>query len=359
MNQFIKVSVIIPVYNAERYLAQCLDSVLRQSLQELEVICVDDGSTDRSLDILHKYAQQDARVHIIRQKNQYAGIARNHGMQVARGKYLAFLDADDYYIDKALERLFQFAEKNNLDFIKGGFCYLDTQNNCQYTTLYSINSSIGSFQRGRVISFQGLPVRLLNVADVPWNGLYRRSFLEQNKITFNALRCVNDHSFYIHCLLKAERVMITDVFVACYRVEQSDSLVGSKANHYSCHLDSYSIVRKLCKGLEPKLARAILRQELNGVMGWYCQLREKTLEPQRLDKQLQEFLQQYNEEDVGTDFLKQFPFRDLYYQLRDGTPAPGNKPLLPLRLVRCWQEHGWLYTFYKAWNKETRKKPWA
>lgn len=109
------VSVIIPVYNQEKYLRKCLDSVCNQSLQNIEVICVNDGSTDNSKEILENYAKQDSRIHILSQKNQGAGAARNLGMQVARGKYLSFLDSDDIFEPLMLETMVRAIEKDDAD----------------------------------------------------------------------------------------------------------------------------------------------------------------------------------------------------------------------------------------------------
>ena len=97
MNE-IKVSVIIPVYNTENYLRECLDSVLAQTLREIEVICVDDGSTDNSLNILKEYQNKDTRIVVLTQENRSAGAARNYGLSIAKGKYLSFLDSDDFLI---------------------------------------------------------------------------------------------------------------------------------------------------------------------------------------------------------------------------------------------------------------------
>ena len=96
MNKETKVSVIIPVYNAEKYLRQCLDSVVNQTLRDIEIICVDDGSTDGSIEILREYEQKDSRVKVLCQKNQYAGVARNNGLSHASGEYVFFMDSDDY-----------------------------------------------------------------------------------------------------------------------------------------------------------------------------------------------------------------------------------------------------------------------
>ena len=93
----IKVSVIIPVYNAEKYLEKCLDSLLKQTFTDMEVICVDDGSTDASLEILKRFQEKDRRIHVLTQENQYAGTARNNGMKIAQGEYLLFLDSVDFF----------------------------------------------------------------------------------------------------------------------------------------------------------------------------------------------------------------------------------------------------------------------
>ena len=98
-----KVSVIIPVYNTEKYLRECLDSVINQTLKEIEIICVDDGSTDSSLEILKEYANKDNRFTIITQQNLHAGVARNAGLAVAKGEYVSFLDSDDWFELKILE----------------------------------------------------------------------------------------------------------------------------------------------------------------------------------------------------------------------------------------------------------------
>ena len=90
-----KVSVVLPVYNVGKYLRQCMDSIVGQTLEEIEIICVDDGSSDDSPQILQEYARKDPRVRVICQQNQGAGAARNHGLSVAQGEYLSFLDSDD------------------------------------------------------------------------------------------------------------------------------------------------------------------------------------------------------------------------------------------------------------------------
>ena len=119
----VKVSVIIPCYNVEPYISDCLKSVCAQTLQEIEVICIDDGSTDGTLNILEEYRSQNNNLYIISQKNQGSGIARNHGIDVATGEYLAFMDADDFYpAQDTLEKMYCTAKREKAEICGGSGC---------------------------------------------------------------------------------------------------------------------------------------------------------------------------------------------------------------------------------------------
>ena len=113
----VKVSVILPVYNASDYLHQCMDSIVGQTLKDIEIICVDDGSTDNSLDILKEYEQKDKRVKVIQQKNAGAGAARNNGLSIATGEYLSFLDSDDFFEPDMLEKAYEKAKGSNAQIV--------------------------------------------------------------------------------------------------------------------------------------------------------------------------------------------------------------------------------------------------
>ena len=115
LNAEVKISVIVPIYNACKHLRPALDSILTQTFKEIEIICVDDGSTDTSLDMLKIYQKMDNRIRIITETNAGPGHARNNGLKRARGKYVAFLDADDFFEPEMLEKLYNLAEENDLD----------------------------------------------------------------------------------------------------------------------------------------------------------------------------------------------------------------------------------------------------
>ncbi len=120
----VKISVIIPVYNDEKYIRECLDSIANQTLNDIEIICINDGSTDSSLEILNEY-YKDKRIVIINQPNQGSAIARNKGLDIAQGEYIGFLDADDIYIDsKSLEMMFNAAKENDADMVSANLKFL-------------------------------------------------------------------------------------------------------------------------------------------------------------------------------------------------------------------------------------------
>ena len=128
MNVGPKVSVIIPIYNVEKDLPRCLDSVLAQSLADIEIICINDGSTDSSGEILHRYAKKDKRIKVLTQKNKGLSATRNRGLDEAKGAYVFFLDSDDYLHPQALEIFYTVAEKSNQPLvISTKFCRLGKQ----------------------------------------------------------------------------------------------------------------------------------------------------------------------------------------------------------------------------------------
>lgn len=314
-----KVSVIVPVYNAERFLRQCLDSICAQPLREIEIICIDDGSTDSSLSILREYEARDKRFLILSQRNQFAGTARNRGMELTQGEYLAFMDADDYYAEDALSILCETADAASLDVVKGAFFHIESGTG-PYDTPYSVNARLSPAAMGRVLSSEKDYRELLEIADVPWNGLYRTEFIRRNGIAFNGLRCVNDRSFFIECMSRAERVMVIDRHVAYHRTNQNASLVGKRGVYFSCQLDSYGIVKDAVRGLPAARRRFILRRELENALWWYRELRDPA-EPQmneQMDRQMRQFIKSFDERDVGIASLLTMDNRKLYFKMKLG-----------------------------------------
>ena len=202
----VKISVVMPIYNAFDYLRPAIDGVLGQTMSDIELICVDDGSTDNSLSILKEYQQADERVRIITENNAGPSIARNKGLARARGKYVIFLDADDFYDYTLLEKLYNLAEEQALDI---AICKFDIYNSRKAKFEDNIRSDHGEiFDESSVVSKNDYPDVILScTTGYVWNKLFRREFLTEKELTFDPdLRVFEDTHFIVTALSLAERV---------------------------------------------------------------------------------------------------------------------------------------------------------
>lgn len=173
----IKISIIVPVYNTAKYLKRCLESILIQSLNEIEIIVVNDGSTDESLKILEEYEKKDRRIKIINKKNGGLSSARNAGINLAKGKYIINLDSDDWIEQDYFKNMYEFAEQNSLDIVVSDF-FLDFDNGyVRYTTDLNISSKkIISSHEYLKLFFEK------NIYPAVWNKMYLRDLYQKNEI---------------------------------------------------------------------------------------------------------------------------------------------------------------------------------
>ena len=284
-------SIVIPVYNAEKTLRETLDSVLGQSLREIEVICVDDGSKDGSVGVVEEYAAKDSRVSLIRQQNLYAGAARNAGIEAARGEYLFFLDADDYVLDYALEAVCRKARKHRLDCLKFLSLTYDEKTNRYVDKKRNSGGFLLPEDYGRLLKpEQGSP--LLRISVTPWSGIYRRAFVLEKNCRFNRLRCVNDRSFWTKIMTNAERIMISQDRVTVHRENQDHSLVGNRAKNFDCQIGSVGLTEEQLAqdGIDPDTMELIMSQEYQDLEFWYRRFAVNQERKDLMDRQITERL---------------------------------------------------------------------
>lgn len=253
-----KVSVIIPVYNVEEYLRQCLDSVVNQTLQDIEIICIDDGSTDSSLAILEEYASRDDRIKILKQQNQYAGVARNNGIKVATGEYLHFLDSDDWIENNTYEKLYNLICKKQCDFLKFKSYSYDDISQKIVDQFFTNIGYLSEENFNKFYNFEKDYETLILVPDTPWSGFYNTKFIKENNIYFDNLICANDVSFYFRCLVNAKNIYISDQRYVYYRINNSTSLIGIRAYNYHCQLKLYKNISEIVKLMKENIQRAVL-----------------------------------------------------------------------------------------------------
>ncbi|HBH94756.1 MAG TPA: hypothetical protein DDX91_03335, partial [Ruminococcaceae bacterium] len=264
-----KISVIIPICNSEKYLPQCLDSVLCQNIDDMEIICVDDCSSDSSPDILEAYSKKDSRLTVIRSgTNLHAGVCRNIGLEKAKGEYVLFLDADDMLFKGAPEKLVKTAERYNADIVRCRAEDFDDVTGQSSISPHNSLKKVPPFLFDRAISYKSLYPVFSKICVAPWGGLFKRSFLIDNKIRFNSLVCVNDRSFFWESVLKAGTIVFSKVFLVHYRTNINTSLVGRRIKNFSCHFKSYELVYKASGALPPKMRRSILDAEMFDMAHW-------------------------------------------------------------------------------------------
>ncbi len=209
----VKISIVIPVYNCEKYLEQCIRSVLCQSLKEIEIICIDDGSIDYSSQIIQSFQLKDARLILLRQENQGSGVARNLGIQKATGKYIAFLDADDYYIDRnALELMFHKCEDKNLA-VCGSLRKCKREGTKEIDEMEEIETLFQGISTDEVFNYWEFQL------DYYYQSfLFSRKFLVENNIFFPDYRRFQDPPFLVRALYEAGKFAVADTYLYCYRV---------------------------------------------------------------------------------------------------------------------------------------------
>lgn len=224
------VSVIIPSYNAADYIAQTLESVLAQTLTDLEVIVVDDGSTDNTRNIVADFANKDPRLMLVEQANQFAGVARNNGMSRASGKYLYFLDADDYIDNTALEELVNAIEQHEADIAIAKSEGFDNTTGDTWT----IEGALNGIDFDRPVAHADYCNRLFqSFIGWPWDKLFRKEFIDKTALTFQPLRTTNDALFVFCALALADTIVCLDSVLFHHRTNNKNSLEGSRAKSWN------------------------------------------------------------------------------------------------------------------------------
>lgn len=214
------ISIIIPVYNSEKYLKQCLDSVIKQDYQDIELICVDDGSNDSSARIIYDYCQFDNRILYIKKPHTNAGDTRNLGLSIAKGKYIMFIDSDDILESGIIKTCYDVAERDQSDIVVFKYCLYDNKRKKALSSTYGIHTKKRNCFRVEDLFHNKFT--FTNVA--VWNKFYRLSFLQDTGTQFKSYKCLNDMYFSIISLSLAEKISLCHQVGLNYRINVEDSL---------------------------------------------------------------------------------------------------------------------------------------
>lgn len=232
-----KVSIIIPVYNTEEYLKKCIDSLIYQSLEDIEIICVNDGSTDNSQEILENYSKKDARIKVLYQENKKQGAARNKGMEIATGEYIGYVDSDDWVDFDYFEELYNAAKKQDLDI----------------ALATNVRIGNGKTKKRLKIEKEQVAFSLQEKLDLcnqfknecPTNKIYRREFLLKNNIIWPEGVYCEDKIYTLKAVFWANGIIsVPDVNYYYFR-RQNSTVKSNKQSKIDKNTAKKEVVRFL------------------------------------------------------------------------------------------------------------------
>ena len=241
----VKVSVVVPVYNTSKYLRECLDSIIGQTLKDIEIICVNDGSTDNSLDILREYEREDNRIKIISKENSGYGHTMNVGFSVASGEYIGIVESDDYIQMDMMEKLYDVAKSKDVDFVKSDYY------------LFWGDDDNRIIEKISLVDMEKLYERKLGKIDIKdlsrgcianWTGIYKRSFINNHMIRHNETpgASYQDLGFFFQIIMFATCGYLLRENFYMYRQDNENSSINNKKKIY-CNCDEYSFIKSILK----------------------------------------------------------------------------------------------------------------
>ncbi len=240
-----KVSVIVPVYNVEKYLRECMDSIVGQTLEDIEIICIDDGSTDGSGRILDEYASRDDRVHVVHKKNEGYGKAINVGMELAKAPYAAIVESDDFISPGMYERLYEVIEENGSDIVKSDYhIFYTAKDGHRIVRYYSLNEFDFPDVYGRNVNVDSEPC-IMRYMNYTWTSLYRVGFLRENGIVHNETpgAAYQDNGFWFQTMVCAEKIFFLPEAFYHYRFDNPAASFFNKRLPFA-ELGEYEFVEK-------------------------------------------------------------------------------------------------------------------
>lgn len=229
-----KVSIVVPVYNVEKYLRECLDSLLAQKLKEIEIIVVNDGSTDSSPEIAAEYAAKDSRVRLISKENEGYGKTMNRGFAEARGEYVGIVESDDFADPRMFKDMYKFAKRHDLDLVKANYYEHSDQGDVFQEPFVGLDY--------KKVFDPRTDQRALVVLPIIWSALYRRSMIEREGVRFNETpgASYQDTSFVFQVWASARRAAILPKGYLHYRVDNANSSVKSSSKVFAV-CDEYEL----------------------------------------------------------------------------------------------------------------------
>lgn len=296
-----KVSVLVPVYNVEKYLPECLDSLINQTLKDIEIICINDGSTDSCPKILNEYASKDSRIKVINKENSGYGHSMNMGLDAAEGDYIGILESDDFADTNMFEDLYNLALESDADVVKSDWYNYYTKNNGNHKIGW-----VSGFDSRNTMNARDNK-KLLIAASI-WSCLYKKDFLKKNEIRFleSPGASYQDTSFSLKAMMTAEKIKLTPEAYVHYRQDNLSASCKNKAKVY-CICDEYEEIEHYMNS-HPQLIEPFMEYinalRFEGYM-WNLERIDKTFAEDFLDRFQKDFQKIYESGYCGETFFAQ------------------------------------------------------
>lgn len=283
------VSIIVPIYNVEKYLKECLNSCRKQTLKNIEIICVDDGSTDGSLGIVQKLAKKDKRIKCITKKNSGYGNTMNIGIDNAKGEYIGIVESDDFVAQDMFEVLYNIAVKKNVDIVKSDYYTFKTNKKGKREFHYEKTCNDPKFYNLKLIPKKKKEIFTFQMNT--WTGIYRNSFLKQNNIRHNETpgASYQDNGFWFQTLSLANSIIFINRAFYYYRQDNPNSSINSRGKVF-CMNEEYDFIFKFIMA-HPTVKAEFINQYVVKKFFNYMYTYERISDEYKL-----EFLKRFSEE---------------------------------------------------------------
>ena len=265
-----KISVIVPVYNVENYLEECLNSLLSQTLRELEIICIDDGSTDNSLNILKKFQKKSDKIKVYSKNNGGLGSTRNIGLKYATGEYVSFIDSDDFIKNNTYECTYKLAKEKDLDMIMFKAINYDDNTNEFYETEYYNMPFLETLVKNKVFNFNDLGDKLLSIVVSACTKIYKKELIDKTGVTFPENLYFEDNVFFFDLFLQSSRVFFYPEFLYIRR-RRRNSITQSGGIKYIDIIPITNNVINIFKkfNLYDKYRQKLINFKISSIFLWF------------------------------------------------------------------------------------------
>lgn len=338
-----KISIVVPVYNVQKYLRQCLDSIVNQTLQDIEIICVDDGSTDDSGVILDEYASRDSRITVIHKENSGYGHSMNVGFDAASGEYIGIIESDDYAELNMFETLYRVAHGNDLDVVKSSFFFYYSYPEVRNEKMEIVSSILAGETICPSTHFKANMemVELYNIKPSIWSAIYKKEFIRTHNIRFLETpgASYQDSSFNFKVWALAERAQLLQEAFLHYRQDGEGSSINSKGKVF-CVCDEYEEMERFLNNnpvLKGRLEYVLQRIKFDTYMWNYDRLgtRYKYI---FLERASEEFKEALKDGTMNKDYFEWYKWNDMRAIAEDPVTFHTEKALTEDKTSHYWKQ---------------------